>query len=455
MLLNFSFENFRSFKDLAEFSMVATETPAEAASQHLSYDEDKLIHAGDPAFGILSVTAIYGANAFGKSNFVDALGLIQRLVLDPASEGEELPVNPFFGDPETTKLPTSFNLHILSKGKEYRIFIKLTKDKIIEEKISMVNDESDEVIYHRIGNSMLAGKYSSNGKTNPATQIKAALESSASNALLLSNQDLQEMEDLKPIHDWFSKDLLILARDAKFVYANESDDMISQIGEALRLLDTKIESIQLSPSTLDSASLTHGEVDNLRKTLKPKLVAFFGNSSNDFFMAKIQKGEIIVNSISVDKRDCNSRKFSVNARDESNGTHRLLHILPAFLQLDENSDGKVLVIDEFDKSLHIGMTRGLVRYHLNNVFEGAQSQFIFTTHDIDLIDSHILRNDEIWIVQRNQDGISNMVCLDEYESAKKHKDLRQRYKTHRFGGTPSIFLLSSAQLAEVKSELRT
>lgn len=172
MLVNFCFTNFKSFKGMEEFTMMASEKPKGKASDFLCYDDDRVIHAQDPQCKLLPVSAIFGANSYGKSNFLQALLLVQRLVLDPAKKGAKIPVDPFFIDPQSKILPTSFELNILSENTEYEIYIKLDEARIIEERVPIVNGDSVEDMYRRKEVSIVSGKFAGNEKIEQA--LKAA-----------------------------------------------------------------------------------------------------------------------------------------------------------------------------------------------------------------------------------------------------------------------------------------
>lgn len=419
------------------------------------YDNDRLISNGDPELKVLPVTAVFGGNAFGKSNFVEALRLFQVLVLEPAKDGEKIPVSPFFLDPAMKKLPTSLDLHILSEGVEYKIFVKLTKSRIIEEKLTVMEGKNSRDLYHRRENSLVNGESKGSGASDfTKRKIVSVFKNLKKNTLLLSSKNLQKMSEFRPVYNWFKGALLILSQDTKLIYVDDADDFALQIGEALRLLATGVETIKMVPVKIDEISATRKEIFDVKRNLKDRSAAYFTTSKNDMLMAKNKDGKISFKLAKIVKVDCMSNKIYVNAGEESNGTRRLLQILPAILQLHICNQNKVLVIDELDKSLHIEMTRRLVEYHVNNTINGAKPQLIFTTHNVDLIDNCVLRNDEIWIVEKRHDGCSGMMCLNEFEDAKKDIDFQQLYKNHNLGGTPNIFLLSPAQLTEAIDQLR-
>lgn len=309
--------------------------------------------------------------------------------------------------------------------------------------------ESTVAMYHRGKNFSVNEKFDQSGK------IKSTLGLSSSNALLLSNPVLHEMDAFAPIYKWFSETLLIVSSETNFIYANDSDHLTSQIGKALQLLDTGAVDIKISPAKIEDTCLTADQIEELEKNLKSKEAVYFTSGNGDMFIAKSSGVGTSIKSIKIIKKDHMDNEFFVNLRQESNGTHRLAYLLPAILQLGKVAQGKVLVIDDFDKNLHVGMTRGLVEYHLNSLRVRSDSQLIFTTHDVALISNFILRNDEVWIIHKDYDGVSEMMRLIEFEGTEMDgMTFEQLYKTDNLLGTPRVDLISSHQLTARSESMR-
>ncbi len=93
-----------------------------------------------------------------------------------------------------------------------------------------------------------------------------------------------------------------------------------------------------------------------------------------------------------------------------------------------------------DRSMHSLLTRNLLSLYLNHCNNESQSQFIFTTHDLLLIDLTLLRIDEIWITERDRYGSLSLFSFSDYEDIDKEKDIRQTYLSGRMGGIPRIIL---------------
>jgi len=137
--------------------------------------------------------------------------------------------------------------------------------------------------------------------------------------------------------------------------------------------------------------------------------------------------------------------------DESDGTRRLLDILPAFLMLGDERYSSTFVIDELDRSLHPNLTRNLVEMFLACRRESSRTQLVFTTHDAQLMTQEIFRRDELWAAERDQSGASKLIAFSEFKDVRKDRDIRKSYLQGRMGGVPHIRGTNSQCSEEVEA----
>lgn len=130
-------------------------------------------------------------------------------------------------------------------------------------------------------------------------------------------------------------------------------------------------------------------------------------------------------------------------RQESDGSQRVIDILPAFLEMSATNSKKVYVIDEVDRSLHTLLIRPLIEKYLLKCSSDSRAQLLFTTHNVLLMDQDLLRRDEMWVAERNSKGVSNLLSFSEYKDVRYDKDIRKSYLQGRLGGIPRIFLTHS------------
>lgn len=125
-------------------------------------------------------------------------------------------------------------------------------------------------------------------------------------------------------------------------------------------------------------------------------------------------------------------------RQESDGSKRIIDLLPAFLDLADTNTPRVYIIDEIDRSLHSLLTRQLLEVFLSNCSGNSRKQLLFTTHDLLLMNQALFRRDEMWISERKPDGSSQLISFSEYEDIRNDKDILKSYLQGRMGGIPNI-----------------
>lgn len=100
------------------------------------------------------------------------------------------------------------------------------------------------------------------------------------------------------------------------------------------------------------------------------------------------------------------------------------------------------MIDEVDRSLHTLLIRRLLEGYLTRCSHNSRSQLLFTTYNVLLMDQNLFRRDEMWIAERNAEGISSLLSFSEYKDVRYDKDIRKSYLQGRLGGIPRILLQS-------------
>jgi len=125
----------------------------------------------------------------------------------------------------------------------------------------------------------------------------------------------------------------------------------------------------------------------------------------------------------------------MNSMYEAGGTQRLIGLFGPLLQAIEN--GKLLAVDEFDAGLHPLVARFLVRLVNDPLASSKGAQLLLTSHNTTLMDLEILRRDEIWLVQSNDQHASNLLPLVR-SSPRKHEQIAKNYLRGRYGAVPLI-----------------
>lgn len=134
------------------------------------------------------------------------------------------------------------------------------------------------------------------------------------------------------------------------------------------------------------------------------------------------------------------REIRFDLANESDGTQRVIDLLPAFLDVVNAELPKTYVIDEVDRSLHHLLTHALISSYLASCTKGTRNQLLMTTHDALLMDQDLFRRDEMWVTERKPDGSSTLVAFSDYHDVRYDKDLRKSYLQGRLGGVPHLMV---------------
>jgi uncharacterized protein len=412
MLIEFRVRNFRSFGQESAFSMVA------------SSDTD-LIDTNTIGTGIPSVpralrsAVIYGANASGKSNLLRAMQLMRGVVLESVLLKPEQPFNvaPFRLDEKLKNEPTLFEVTLVIDGMRYQYGFEFTPSRIISEWLLVYQTRKPQRWIDRRYDPQ-TGKETFEFSPSLAGQKRAWQEATRPNALFLSTAVQLNSEQLMPLHRWF-RDFLIVLPDGGVLPFDYSTNLIrTPEGEsAVRLMmaaaDIAISSIK--------AITKKGFIQQVKFDMS------YGASETSH-----QEGEFLLPQF-THSVGSNSAEFEYG--DESQGTQKLFALAGPLLDIIKQ--GKTLVIDELDRSLHPLLVRQIVRTFQDPALNSSGAQLFFTTHDTTLLDQTLLRRDQIWLAEKTAEQSSILVPLSEF-SPRKGEALEKGYLAGRYGGVPIL-----------------
>jgi AAA15 family ATPase/GTPase len=416
VLIEFSVENYKSFKERIEFSMLATEDSNHSDRVFkLPFEDGSMV---------LPIASIYGGNASGKSNFVSALKTLQFIVLN-----DQVPhVDPFILETGYSEKETTFDIKILIDKIVYRYTVSTAKAKIIKERLAKVNGSNNEDrLYMRDGHKIDSGKLDD----QQTERIKFLINNSVTPDNQTFLKRVAAFGIFNCIWEWFKDSLLII--DSSFnniineenVYANDIND---QLNEILFDIDTGISRIGKKEVNVELDSKTVAQIYN-GKTLKLDVL---GNGG--YIRIRNEKGKIVSELFGTFHVNQMEEEIFLGLMRESDGSKRVISLLPAFIKIMFPNSNKLLLIDEFDRGLHTELTSSLIERYLNECrTKNTRSQLIITTHDVQLLDLNIFRRDEVWFMERKRGGISDMFPLCSFKD--NGKDMKE-YLQGKFGGIP-------------------
>ena len=430
MIISFSVENWMSFRDSVTFSMVASRE-----RQH----GDRLPKLGKYNTRVLPVAAIYGGNASGKTNFFKALNFAKMLVVKGTQPDSHLAVEGFRLDNASIDKPSRFAFELLIDETIYEFSFSVNRKAILEEKLVVITSTSERELYSRRGN-----KINFDEALKKDQFLQFAFKGTRDNQLFLTNSVSQKVDNFRPVYDWFKDTLDLVAPDSRFEpfeqFLDDGHPLYATMNEMLPQLDTGIAHLGGEDIPFENIPLPEPMKMMLQEDVKEGMTIRLMSDKNERFVFTRKNGELIAKKLVTyhPKTDGTEAKFEI--RQESDGSQRVIDLLPAFLELAAPGSKKVFVIDEVDRSLHTLLTRRLLEAYLASCSADTRSQLLLTTHDVLLMDQQLLRRDEMWVAERKPTGASTLVSFAEYKDVRYDKDIRKSYLQGRLGGIPRILL---------------
>ena len=404
MLIRFSFKNFKSFKDENVLDMEATS---------LKEHEYNLVKTDQ--VNLLKVAAIYGANASGKTNVLQAFDYMKKriLVSDDSKKNSPIDEDNVYSYMINNE-PISLEVEILAKNnKIYKYGFDVLKDSIVSEWLYIKKINKFYSIFEREKNNVTM-------KSNNKISGLANIDERTLFLNIYSKID-KDNEDFNNVYDWFvDANYLDLGnpRFEDFINTRISLKILSdekykkELLRFIKTFDSGIEGIKTTPDSIK-------EVQNNNRVVKVEL---------------IHRGE-------------NSKLKALPLELESNGTRKMFHLFDFFM--DALRNGMVLFIDELDAKLHPLLTRYIINLFHNSETNIGNGQLIYSTHDTVNLNKDTFRRDEIWFTEKNRDGVSEMYALSDYildddENNKSGKKVRndatynKDYLTGRYGAIPVL-----------------
>jgi len=362
---------------------------------------------------------IYGANASGKSNLVRALHLMRGIVLESAALQPQqlLNVQPFRLDETSSREPTLFEVTIMIGGVRYQYGFEFIPARIISEWLLVYQKSKPQRWFdRRSGHSDGKDRFEFGPHLSGPKRIWQ--EATRSNALFLSTAVQLNSEVLAPLYSWFALALNVFLGGGQ-VPPDFSTSMIQNpVGQA------RIASL-LSAADIAIASISAEPMKGFRQSIKLDL-------ANGMTDSKIEEAEIMMPRF---KHKIGDVSADFEFGDESEGTQKLFSLAGPLFDIIEN--GRILVIDELDRSLHPLLVRQIIETFHDPKINCRGAQLIFTTHDTAQLDSSLLRRDQIWFTEKSRFQSSELVPLMDF-SPRKDEALERGYLGGRYGGIPIL-----------------
>lgn len=427
MLVSFTLQNWMSFQTEASLSLVASKE-----KQH----GERIPVVDKYRTRILPLAVVYGGNASGKTNLFKALSFIKNLVVRGTHPSSAIPVENFLLDPKSATEPARFSLEVLVEEKIYAFSFAVTRKAVLEEKLVEVLASSEKVLYERSGSRIVFDK-----SLEKDQALQFVFRGTRDNQLFLTNSISQKVERFRAMYDWFENHLQLVAPDSRFGrferFLEDGSPTLCAMRDALAHLDTGITNLEFEAIRLDDLRLPKEFIADIEENLKDGDVALL--MLRDPIALSRQDGELFAKKLVTFHSNSVGESVKFGMEFESDGSRRVIDLLPVFLDLCVERSQKVYVIDELDRSLHTLLTRHLLEGYLSSCSSETRAQLLFTTHDVLLMDQDLLRRDEMWITERSEKGGSSLTSFSDFKDVRYDKDIRKSYLQGRLGGIPRVF----------------
>lgn len=394
MLLRFACSNFKSIKDRQEILFTAAKgvkSLPDAPRTVEGYKKNQL----------LPVVAVYGANASGKSNMLEALAFIKRAALRSHVDWENgIPRKPFRLDPACADLPSTFDIDFLIGSTRYHYGFSVDDEKVLEEWLYAVKPGRAQQAWfeRKAGEKTVFGK--------PLKALGDALEKAEiihRDGLIISHIVQSSSEVTSSIHKLFTDEIIQVSdlEDINTILLHTNVKKWAMVGDLVKFSDFGIASVEVKKSKVP-----------------------LGNFDGAPFMGKM---EVVFNHMGGDA--------DFKSGDESSGTRRMFHVAGPVINALEA--GSCICFDELETSLHPLLARAIIRLFVDPKTNPRGAQLFFTTHDKSLLGKDVLRRDQVWLTEKDAVGATHVYPLSDFD-INDNTDLESAYFEGRFGGVPLV-----------------
>ncbi len=419
MLIEFTISNFKSFNSAQTLSMVA------GADRELKDTNTFRSNAKNTPL-LLNAAAIFGPNAAGKTNLIVAMTYMRNFIRASTSEITKenlLNVFPFKMDKNMKNEPSSFEAIFVSKGVRYQYGFSISKYRVESEYLYAFPSGASQKWFSRetrSGTDEYDWKFGSKFKGAKEVIRKATRNRS----LFLSTAIQLNNEQLIPVFDWFDTVFHPMPTGVSFpdefrhftVQSCESSSgFLKRINGLIAEADLGISKVRIQKTRFEEGDTLPTNIpENQRKGLVGKDVL------RPIFQHKILGTDEFID-------------FALG--EESDGTKSFFVFLGPLLDVLDN--GYVLAIDEIDTSLHPLLVRFIMSLFCNKEINRNNAQLVFTTHDVTIMSSNILRRDQYWFIDKDENHSSSLYPLTDFRP-RKGEAIQNGYLKGRYGALPFI-----------------
>lgn len=359
---------------------------------------------------VLKSVAIYGANASGKSNIIKAIRFCCMMILNSHNHTQDAVFNflPFKYEGYPAKESTFF-IRFVTKDIEYEYSFSMTTCEIVSEELYYYPRGRRATIFTR-NERLSKDKHKIYHFTSVIKRPMDVAVNTSRKTLFVSRASQMDRDVAKDIYLFFKEYVLfsgsIRIEDVEKLFYSSKSTLL----EALRIADCDITDIKLKKEKVKNKNINADFINNT---------------------ASINEDERDLLKFTTFHRNNENVSFDLN-KEESSGTVSLFYNMLYIIDIVRN--GKLLLWDEIEQSLH----SKIVEYIFSIFNKSKSAQLICTTHNTNLLDLGRLRKDQIYFVNKKEDGSSDLYSLYDYKDFRENMDLEKAYLQGRFDAIPYI-----------------
>ncbi|MGF1922832.1 MAG: AAA family ATPase [Bacteroidia bacterium] len=425
MLIQFSFSNYKSFKDKAVLKLTAS-----------NYDKDtregeNIMFEKSMALRLLKSTVVFGANASGKSKFSDAFVFFVNFILESSREStksDPIRIENFSFNTQSRVAPSEFEIVFIQEGVRYRYGFEATRKEIISEWLYYRPKSKEIELFYRDGQHILP-----NEKLMPVAKTLHAQGLVRGNALLLSvlgqfNDQIagKIIDYMRSINCISGLNEMQYKRNA-IEKVKEDSEHQAQILKLIQAADLGIEDIRYE----DLLPFIKRHEPSFEKFLEFKDMM---EELDPHMLSTIRTRHKVYDE---NNQEVESTELSMQ-NDESDGTQKYFFLTG--LILDSLEKGTLLFVDELDSKLHPNLVCKIVSMFNSKLTNPKGAQLVFNSHDTNLLSSGLFRRDQVWFIEKDRYGASTMFSLADFKTStvRKKELFEENYVRGKYGAIPFL-----------------
>lgn len=440
MLIKITVENFKSFDQKEELSMISSSKIQGNKNHRVKIKQTQL----------LKNAAVYGANASGKSNLVAVFAFIKTVLMEGLPVGS---INDFCRNKEANKMRESvFELQFTVGDAFYAYGFSaiLSQRKITEEWLyELMQDGGAHQLFIREGsNAPILGedvKLSASEKSRFLIYSEDFSGHDTQLFLAEMNRGKKYVKNSKLLFfpetfGWIMNHIIVINPNIGIsnTDAYYNDESLEHINKLIQTFDTGVTDIKTKQITMEEMSkmISVEVVQSIFAHLKAQMqmtnlpgIQMTWRVEGGFFHIRVKENSEPEITTLVLKHGKSAFDFSFS--EESDGTKRLFDLVDMLLT---DRPDTIFVVDELERNLHPKLTEHFLKLFMD-AHEGIRMQLVFTTHEDTIMDQNLFRRDEIWFVERNADNASKLYSLDRFKE-RYDKKLSKAYLEGRYGAIP-------------------